>query len=494
MVERGEWEERMKKEIKRRDFLKISAAGGALCFASPKPFSGGAGQEYDKLVSPGCRGSKVKVAKIYMGLPDPHWPTPTLNLEKEIKFYESQFAQYKDQLADVDFVVNRLVSSPEQVEKLKDNLKDVDGILAIHLTIWIGRILEGLLAQGKPTVVFAAPYSGHEWVGYGNLLQQERGARMECMLTSDYSQLERAIRPFRAIHHMREAKILNLTTNDFTQYAENAKQKFGTEIKRIELDRVLRAYEAVGDADAQAETIRWIKEAEKVVEPSKEEIFRSCKLALAFERLLDEEEATVMTVDCYGTMWDKTIKLPAYPCMGFSRLNNLGLGGICESDLRSAMTHILFQGLTGRPGFISDPTVDEGKNSIILAHCLGTPKMDGLDKPAHRYKLRTIMERREGAVPQVEMRVGQKVTQALLVDPEISLMHYFTGEIVDTPVGLKDDRGCRTKIAVRVDGDLSKLWRNWSHGLHRQTVYGDIAKELRFFCKFKDIELINEAV
>lgn len=485
----------MKKKIKRRDFLKISAAGGALYLTGPGLFSGQRQKkesESTKLISPGCRGTKVKVAKIYMGLPDPHWPKPALDLEKEIQFYESQFAKYKKELSDVDFVVNRLVSSPEQVEKLKDNLKDVDGILAIHLTIWIGRILDALLDQGKPTVVFAAPYSGHEWVGYGNLLQQEKGSQMECLLTSDYSRLEWAIRPFRAIHHLREAKILNLTTRDFSEYAVTMKAKFGTEIKQIDLDRMLKTYDAVSDVEAQAETIRWIKGAEKVVEPSKTEIFESCKLALAFERLLDEEEATVMTVDCYGTMWDKTIKLPAYPCVGFGRLNNMGLGGICESDLRSAMTHILFQGLTGKPGFISDPTVDEGKGYIILAHCLGTPKMDGPDKPAHSYKLRTIMERREGVVPQVKMREGQRVTQALLMGDD--LIHYFTGEIAETLVELEHDRGCRTKIAVRVDGDLSKLWRNWSHGLHRQTVYGDITKELQYFCKFKGITLINEAV
>ena len=60
----------------------------------------------------------------------------------------------------------------------------------------------------------------------------------------------------------------------------------------------------------------------------------------------------------------------------------MGLGGICESDLRSAMTHIILQGLTGRPGFVSDPTVDESTDSIILAHCMGTRKMDGPTKPA----------------------------------------------------------------------------------------------------------------
>jgi L-fucose isomerase-like protein len=270
------------------------------------------------------------------------------------------------------------------------------------------------------------------------------------------------------------------------------KEKFGTEIRPVGLDAVLAAYNAVDDAQARAEAQRWLHGAEAVVEPSRQDVFKSCKLALALENLLAQENATVMTVDCYGTMWDKTIKLPAYPCVGFCRLNDMGLGGICESDLRAAMTHIVVQGLTGRPGFISDPTVDESHNSIILAHCLGSTKMDGPNGPAAPYKLRTIMERQEGVTPQVEMRIGQKVTQCMLIGTEPML--YFTGQIVDAPVGLEDDRGCRTKITVQVDGSVTSLWKNWSNGLHRQTVYGDITKELAQFCRYKGIHLVNEAV
>jgi hypothetical protein len=154
------------------------------------------------------------------------------------------------------------------------------------------------------------------------------------------------------------------------------------------------------------------------------------------------------------------------------------------------MTHIIFQGLVGRPGFISDPTVDESKNSIILAHCMGSTKMDGPRQPAAPYKLRTVMERREGVVPQVKMRIGQKVTQAILTGTDT--LPYFTGEIIETPVGLYFDRGCRTKITVRVDGDVAKLWKNWTAGLHRQTCYGDITKELSYFCRFKEIKMVDE--
>jgi hypothetical protein len=482
----------MQKGIKRREFLRLTAAGGALCLCSSGLLAFGSNPEELKLISPGCRRKKVKVARIYMGTSHGLWPKPNMNFADEIRFYESQFAKLKNELYDVEFVVNELVTSQEQAENIKSRLKDVDGILAIHFNIGIEPILNKILSAGQPTMVFAIPYSGHEWVRFGELQKQPLGAKMECILTSDYTQLAAAIRPFRAIHHLREAKILNLTTRSFTDYSSTINRKFGTEIKQIELQQVLDACNAVSDSKAKAEADRWIKGAVRVVEPSAEEIFKSCKLALAFEKLLDEEDATVMTVDCYGSMHVPLCQSYAYPCIGFTRLNDMGLGGICESDLQSAMTHIMFQGLSGKPGFISDPTVDESDNTIILAHCMGTTKMDGPDKPAAPYKLRTIMERQEGAVPQVEMRIGQKVTQAKLVGTD--LLPYFTGKIVDTRVALEHDRGCRTKITVKVDGDVTKLWKNWSHGLHRVTCYGDITKELGHFCKFKEVKMINEAV
>jgi hypothetical protein len=485
----------MKQGIKRRTFLRMAAVGSAASLGCSRMLAFGASprtaSQASPLISPGCRRSKVKVARLYLGTTHGLWPKPNLDFQAEIRFYEGEFLKLKEELSDVEFPVDALLTSAEQIAPLKDRLKAVDGILAIHFNIGISSILNEILKVGQPTMVFAVPYSGHEWVGFGALRNEPLGAKMDCLLTSDYRELAAALRPFRAIHHLREAKILNLTTSNFAEYAGEIKNKFGTEIKPVGLQRMVETYNAVDDRDAAKEAERWIKGAERIVEPSRENIFKSVKLALAFEKLLDEEDATVMTVDCYGSMWDKTIKLPAYPCLGFTRLNDMGLGGVCESDLRCAMTHILMQGLAGKPGFVSDPTVDESKNTIILAHCLGTTRMDGPRGPAAPYKLRTVMERQEGVVPQVQMRLGEKVTQAILIGKD--LLQYFTGEIVAAPVGLEADRGCRTKIEVKIDGSATNLWRNWANGLHRQTCYGDITPDLARFCRFKEIKMINEA-
>ncbi len=477
----------MRDALKRREFLQLTLAGTAFGLAAANV--GWAGQSPpSKLVSPGCRGSKVKVARIFMGNPQGLWPKPNLDLQAEVRSYQASFEAMKAELADVEFT-DLVATSPDHVKAIREKLQGVDGILAIHLNIGIMPVLQAVLRAGKPTVAFAIPYSGHEWAGFGAIMKQPEGARLDCSLTTDRAQLAAAVRPFRAIHHLREAKVLNVTTRLPAQYVAEVKAKFGTEIRQVGLAEVEKAYQAVSDRDAQTETDLWIREAAAVVEPSKEEIFKACRLALAFERMLDEAGATVLTVDCYGSMWDKTIRLPAYPCLGFSRLNSLGLGGICESDLRSAMTHILFQGLAGKPGFISDPTMDEATNAIILAHCMGTRKMEGPAGPAARYKIRTVLERQKGVVPQVFMPTGKKVTQALLVGTDLLL--YFTGDVVDAP---DVDRGCRSKITVKIDGSAETLWKNWIAGLHRVTCYGDLTKDMQRFCRFTGVKLVNEAV
>ena len=470
----------------RREFLR-TAAGSAIFALGGWPLLGRAAETpATKLVSPGCRRSRVKVARLYLGVPKSRYPNPTLDLDAEVRTYEAAFAKQKDELADVEFVVDQLVGAPAQVKALKDKLADVDGILAIHLTLGTMAAIKELLAVGRPTMIFSAPYSGHEWYGLSEIRRQPLGRQMECLLTTDFTQLTAALRPFRALHHLREAKILNLAARTPADYVQEVRQKFGTEIKQVARERVLGLYEAVSPEDAQAEADRWVKNAVAVVEPSPEEILKSCRLALAFQRLLDEEDATVMTVDCYGSMYHQ---LPAYPCIGFARLNDMGLGGICQSDLPCAMAHVLVQGLTGRPGFVCNPTFDFATQSATLIHCLASTRMDGPNQPPAPYQLRSIMERQEGCTPQVRMRVGQKVTQIML--DGTSALRYFTGQILDVP---ETERGCRTKIAVKLDGDAEKLWQNWTAGIHRVSGYGDFAKDLAHFSRFAGLSLVNEAV
>ena len=110
----------MDNEINRRNFLKIAAAGGSLCLGGSGILALGANPRGSRLISPGCRGTKVKVARIYMGTSHGLWPEPKMDFRKEIRFYESQFDKLKDELSDVEFALDRLITSADQVKPLKN--------------------------------------------------------------------------------------------------------------------------------------------------------------------------------------------------------------------------------------------------------------------------------------------------------------------------------------------------------------------------------------
>ena len=137
----------MFRTIQRREFLQFTIAGTAgltlSSFIARTTAAAGS-----PLISPGCRRSKVKVARLYVGNPQGLWPKPDLQLEEEARGYQATFDSLQQELGDVEFVPDQIVTSAEQVRTMQDQLSKVDGILVIHLNIGIMPILTEILQRG----------------------------------------------------------------------------------------------------------------------------------------------------------------------------------------------------------------------------------------------------------------------------------------------------------------------------------------------------------
>jgi len=264
------------------------------------------------------------------------------------------------------------------------------------------------------------------------------------------------------------------------------KTKFGTEIKTIGLDVLSEAFRSADKAQVEAETRRWINGAEKIVEPTKEEIGKSARMYFALRKVVEDEKAQAITINCLGSGLIQ--KGEGYPCFGFSRLSSMGIPGICEADLKSTMTALMFQYLVNKPGFVTDPVIDLSNDTIIHAHCVSPLKMDGPQGKDCPYIIRSHLEDNKGAALFVRMRLGQKITMARLIGTDIML--FSTAEIVDTPYV---ERGCRTKITTKVN-DAQKIMEGWSSGLHRVIFYGDHGRDVRRLARFLDLRVVEEGV
>jgi L-fucose isomerase-like protein len=466
--------------VSRRCFLKSTAAGvvsaGALAALTerlsamtPQPALG--------------PKSKVRIGKLYLGREHPGWPSYKADPKADRKDFEAALAKMGPGLADVEFIEGGLIANDQELAAAKEKLKGADGILVIHLTMGIGSQLQSLMELGIPIVVFALPYSGHEWHTMAGW--QRQGKLIEVFPSSRHEDVLVAIRPFRAIHRLKEARVLNVNHGPAdAAYCQALKEKFGTEIISLKFPDLKASYDAADRSEAMADARRWIKEAKKIVEPTKEEILRSSVMFIGMRDLLAQHQAVAITMNCLGMGLIQNGM--GYPCLGFVRLNNIGLGGVCEADLKSTMTHLIFSYLVGKPGFVTDPVFDVSTSTIIHAHCVGATQMLGPGTTASPYHIRSHLEDGKGASLMVKLPVGQKVSMARLLGTDKML--FSTGDAVDSPFV---ERGCRTKLTVKVN-NIDSFLENWSSGLHRVIFYGDHTRDVRRYCRFAQLRLVQE--
>jgi L-fucose isomerase-like protein len=255
----------------------------------------------------------------------------------------------------------------------------------------------------------------------------------------------------------------------------------------IDFKELSSAYDTAEKGAAREFADRWMTLAEKVVEPSRDEIENAGRMYVAMQKLLEKHRAQGISINCLGGFYEGHLK--AFPCVGFSEFNNQGLVGGCEADQMSALTMRVMTDLTGRPGFISDPVVDTSSNSIIYAHCVAMTQPFGVTGQAAPYRIRNHSEDRKGAAIQAFLPTGY-MTTTLEINPVTKQMLLHRAKAV---ANNPSDMACRTKLEAVVKGDIEKLTENWRMGWHRVTFYGDLAECAKELGARWNLEVIEEA-
>ncbi len=463
----------MTHNVSRREFMAATTIAGAAASIPVAPsVQGGA----DHLPI-------TRIRKVYLAKPVPTWPKPSLDVAAEIRRIEERLSGLTAHLPGIVLEGGELYRLPDEVPSSGDALGRPDGLLVFNLTSTLGTHIEKLAATGLPTVLFSQPYSGHDWAVIPEM--RRNGHRIVCISTSDFGEIAGVCRLIRTAHLMKNTRVLYVNNSaPGSEICRRIRERLGTEIVHITPERVKAAFEAADDATSRADAREWISGALRVVEPTEREIVSSSRLYLALRRLMDEERAQAVTINCLGLFAQK--RLPAYPCLAFCKMNDLGLIGVCEGDIDSTLTQLTFTYAFGVPGYVSDPVIDTSTDTVIHAHCVSATRMDGPAGERAPYLIRSHMEDNKGASLQVKMRVGQVITMAKLINQDTMLVS--TGTITSNP---ESDRGCRTKIATRVV-NARKLLEGYEGGLHRVIFYGDRVRAVRHLAGLMQFKVVEE--
>lgn len=425
------------------------------------------------------------VARVYLAAPKVHWPKPTLDVDAEVREVEARLAEVgRKHTGNVRFTGGEVLRTQEEVRPWLARMGKIDGVLIVPVSQPTPPLNALVDALEVPGLFFSRPYATHAWSTIAAL--RKSGKKLDVVASSSYGDLDPYMRMFRTAHHVRHSKVLvgAATPRGRDAIAAAYSKHFGTTFQFVTGSEFRQAFDAADERAAQKETEAFVRGALRVVEPSPKEIHDGVRFYLALQNMLIQEKANALTIDCFGTLAANT--LPGYPCIAWSKFNDVGLYGVCEGDLHSTMTQMLVTSYSGMPGFVSDPVFDVSRNEVIHAHCVSATKMKGIHGPASPYILRNHLETNEGAVVQVLMPSGETITVARFTEPAKLLVS--TAEVTG-PVD--SDRGCRSQIRTRVS-DAEKWLQNFTGGLHRVIFYGDHVQAIERMGRLMGFQVVRE--
>lgn len=468
-------------ELDRRVFLTLTgtAAACALCPGVARAWPGS--RKRPQILTPRTP-RRAKVALVFSHVPSgkPTWPTKDYD-------YDARRRAISDALRaacpEIDFTDDRVAHSRNDADKILENHPDVDGFLVIMIGIWTG-VADQIMRGGKPTIIVDDLYAGSgEMLGLGPKIRKDN-LRAALVSSSDFDDVARAARWLGVIAALKGARIINVKDRDIDGQIKKIREVLGVDMVQMKSDELRRRYDAADDALANKWADYWTRQAERVVEPSREDIYKGGKIHVAFCKALQDMGADAVTMDCLGMFYGN--KIEAYPCLSFFELLNQGLTGVCEADVDSTSTFLLMRYLTGRPGFVSDPVIDTSTGEIVYAHCVGTNRVFGPEGKANKYIIRSHAEDEKGAAVQSLMPRKQPVTslKVCLGDKHL-VVHTGT-----TTRNVEEKKACRTKVAAQCEAQT--ILCNWTHGWHRVTVFGDWRKDVLSLAQLLGLTAIEE--
>lgn len=458
----------------------------------------------------------------------PIWPHINYDFEeRRVQLYDLLKKKCPGLKFELDFVTD----SPVEARAVMKHDNEVDGYIVFVQGLGWRNHLSKLCSSGKPTLLVDHLFggsglfltnlgsilsSGHpvEWVASSNdsdlvasadhfgLLKEGRSAQeviAACRATrrrrigqaSPGAFAEDALSP-RGIgevtRELADTRILLIGNGMYgVDFHRSAKQVFGVEFAPASFEDLDAFYARVNAGECSELARGWIDAAEEVVEPARQDIEASARMYLAMKKLMGERQAQGISINCIGGFTAGALR--AYPCLGFSQLNDDGHIGGCEADEGAALSLVVGSALVGRPGYISDPVIDTSRGSITYAHCVSTTRPFGPRGARSPFRLRSHAEDRKGASMQALLPSGY-LTTTVQINPTSRQILWHQARTVGNH---GSELACRTKLEAALLGDIEKLAENWKQGWHRVTFYGDLKGPLAELCNRLKIDLVQEA-
>lgn len=226
-----------------------------------------------------------------------------------------------------------------------------------------------------------------------------------------------------------------------------SKRRWGVEYIDLPLERIYEYYDKITDEEVGAACAAFASQALACREATPEDLLKAMRLYRAIRMLCEKENLSAVTLSCF-----KLIEQTGTTgCLALSLLNDEGLLAGCEGDLQSIFTLLVIKALTGKAGFMANPSMIQLRtNEVVFAHCTIATKL------VERYIIRDHFETNLGIGIQGIMPTGE-VTIIKCGGECLDEYYLSTGTIIENTNYLNL---CRTQIRVKMNTSTEYFLKN----------------------------------
>ena len=425
----------------------------------------------------------MRIEAAYLQQPRPYWlgwPGKAYPLDQAQAEYSAKLEQSCVRLRLELRAEARPVEKEAELVALISGIKDrkPDGVLLTlqHMQCW-GWADRVSRETGVPTIIFApvgTAFTGH-------LAGISRRAGVHVVSSLEWPAVEDGLRMIRAKRLFEESRILWIKGRERN---ETVLDRLGTKVRAVPRDTFNERFNQMTETEEVkdiASTFR--KGAKKVIEPNWQDSLNSARCYTTAKRLLADEQANALSMDCLGMVGAKLVPTP--PCGAWTILQDEGITAGCEADLFGAMSLMLTSYLLDRPSYMNDPVPETAKNLLIASHCTSGTRLNGFNKPKAPYILRSHSESNLGVSVQVLWPLNAPITLVRFSDANQLIVDTGTlvGNVDTPPAG-----GCRTSVEVKMDniGDCRDVL-----GFHQCVTLGNHLRIAEGFCQLYGIKIVH---
>lgn len=246
-----------------------------------------------------------------------------------------------------------------------------------------------------------------------------------------------------------------------------AGQRWGVNYVDIPVEDVKKNFYDANGNEIEAEASDFATRVKAFQDTTSEDMLRAMRLYKAIKGIRVKHRLDAVTVSCFTLL--QTLKTTG--CLALSLLNDEGIPAGCEGDLQSIMTLLMVKELTGRPGFIANPSfVDREHNEVLLAHCsIPTTMTD-------EFIIRNHFESGNGIAIQGIMHQGD--VTLFKCGGECLDEYFLSAGYLTENTNLVTC--CRTQVKVRLDNPVSYFLQN-PLGNHHILIKGNHTEAIQEF-------------